>query len=106
MRNKIHVKTGDLVAVISGKDKNKQGKIIAVSPKEKKLMVKGINLVSKHVKAKKADQESGIKKTESALYACKVQLVCPTCKKKTRVNHKLDDSGKKHRYCKKCNSML
>lgn len=104
--NKIQLKSGDKVIVLSGKDRGKQGKIVAVSPKEGKLIVEGVNIVSKHVKPRKAGQEGGIVKTESALYACKVQLVCPHCGKSTRIAHKFMEDGKKKRSCKKCGEVL
>ena len=63
-------------------------------------------MVSKHVKPRKAGQEGGIVKTESALYACKVQLVCPHCGKSTRIAHKFMEDGKKKRSCKKCGEVL
>ncbi len=106
LKGKIQLKSGDKVVVLSGKDRGKQGKIIAVSPKEGKLIVEGVNMVSKHVKPRKAGQEGGIVKTESALYACKVQLVCPHCGKSTRIAHKFMEDGKKKRSCKKCGEVL
>ena len=103
---KIRLKTGDKVVVLSGKDKGKEGKIVAVSPKEGKLIVEGVNIVSKHVKPRRAGEEGGIDKTEGALYACKVQLVCPKCGKATRIAHKIAEDGKKKRSCKKCGEVL
>ncbi len=103
---KIRLKTGDKVVVLSGKDKGKEGKIVAVSPKEGKLIVEGVNIVSKHVKPRRAGEEGGIIKTEGALYACKVQLVCPKCGKATRIAHKIAEDGKKKRSCKKCGEVL
>ena len=100
------MKTGDKVVVLSGKDKGKEGKIVAVSPKEGKLIVEGVNIVSKHVKPRRAGEEGGIVKTEGALYACKVQLVCPKCGKATRIAHKIVEDGKKKRSCKKCGEVL
>ena len=73
-----------------------------VSPKEDKVIVEGINVVKKHVKPRKAGDPSGIIETEAAIYASKVQLVCPKCGKATRVAHKLYEDGKKDRMCKKC----
>lgn len=105
-KNKIQLKSGDKVIVLSGKDRGKQGKIVAVSPKEGKIIVEGVNIVSKHVKPRKAGQEGGIVKTESALYACKVQLVCPHCGKSTRIAHKFMEDGKKKRSCKKCGEAI
>ncbi len=100
--SKVHVKTGDTVVVLSGKDKGKQGKVLAVSPKEGKVIVEKINMVSKHVKPRRMGEPGGIIKAEGAMYACKVQLVCPRCKKPTRIGHKLFEDGTKARICVKC----
>ena len=79
--SKVHVKTGDTVVILSGKDRGKKGKIMAVSPKEGKVIVENANIVSKHVKPRKMGEAGGIIKAESAIYACKVQVVCPRCGK-------------------------
>ena len=97
MNNKVHVKSGDTVVVINGKNRGKQGKVLEVSPKEGKVIVEGINMVTKHVKPRKMGEPGGLIDVESALYASKVQLVCPKCGEATRVGHK--DSK---RVCKKC----
>ena len=99
--SKVHVKTGDKVVVINGKDRGKQGKVLQVSPSEGKVIVEGVNIVSKHVKPRKMGEAGGIIKAESALYADKVQLVCPKCGRPTRVGHVIDEKGKKMRVCKK-----
>ena len=98
--SKVHVKTGDEVIVIQGKDRGKKGKVLQVSPSEGKVIVEGVNIVSKHVKPRKMGEAGGILKAESALYADKVQLVCPKCCQPTRVGHIIED-GKKFRVCKK-----
>ena len=72
-----------------------------VSPSEGKVIVEGVNIVSKHVKPRKMGEAGGIIKAESALYADKVQLICPKCGRPTRVGHMIDDKGKKVRVCKK-----
>ena len=72
--NSLNVKTGDKVQVISGADKGKQGKVVTVSAKENKVIVEGINMVTKHVKPKQAGQLGGRVQAEGALYASKVQL--------------------------------
>ena len=102
--SKLHIKTGDTVVLLTGdaKDRNKSGKVLEVSPKEGKVIVEGLNKVKKHSKPQKAGDPSGIIETESAVYACKVQLVCPKCNKPTRVGVKLYEDGKKDRVCKKC----
>ena len=98
--NKVHVKTGDQVVVINGKYRGKRGKVIEVSPKEGKVIVEGVNIVKKHVKPRQMGEPGGIIEAESALYADKVQLICPKCGRPTRVGHKIVD-GKKVRTCKK-----
>lgn len=106
MINKVHVKTGDTVVVISGTSKGKKGKVVAVSPKEGKVIVEGVNMVSKHVKPKRMGEAGGIIKAEGALYASKVQIVCPRCKKPTRIGHKINEDGSKDRICVKCGEVL
>ena len=102
--SKLHVKTGDTVILLTGdkKDRRKTGKVLEVSPKEGKVIVEGINKVKKHTKPKKAGGASGIIETEGAVYAGKVQVVCPNCGKPTRVRTKIYEDGKKDRMCKKC----
>ena len=99
--NKVHVKTGDKVVVINGKYRGKQGKVMQVSPAEGKVIVEGVNIVTKHVKPRTAEEQGGLIKAESALYADKVQLICPKCGRPTRVGHKINAKGKKVRVCKK-----
>ena len=106
--NNMFVKTGDTVVLLTGDEKyrGKKGKVLAVSPKEGKVIVEGINVVKKHVKPRKAGDPSGIIETEGAIYASKVQVVCPKCGKATRVAHKVDENGNKTRVCKKCGAEL
>ena len=95
----LHIKKDDKVQIISGNDKGKQGKVLEVSPKEGKIIVEGVHVVSKHVKPRRMGQPGGIIKAEGAIYACKAMLVCPKCGKPTRVGHQIKD-GKKVRCCK------
>ena len=104
--NKLHVKTGDTVVILSGKSRGSKGKVLEVSPKEGKVIVEGCNMVTKHVKPRRMGEQGGIVKAEGALYACKVQVVCPHCNKPTRVGHKLYEDGTKGRVCKKCGESL
>ena len=80
MINKVHVKTGDTVVVLSGKERGKKGKVMAVSPKEGKVIVEKINMVSKHMKPRRMGETGGIVKAEGAMYASKVQIVCHPCR--------------------------
>lgn len=110
MNNKMHVKKGDTVCLMTGKynDKysdskgtRKTGKVLEVSPKEGKVIVEGINFVTKHVKPKRMGEQGGIVKAEAAIYGCKVQVYCSKCKSPVRTGVKIED-GKKIRVCKKC----
>jgi len=104
--NKMSIKKGDTVIVLSGKDKGKQGKVLTVMPADRKVIVEGVNVVSRHTKARKQGEESGILKKEAPLYACKVQKVCPKCNKPTRPAHKMLADGKKVCVCKKCGAEI
>ena len=106
MANNVHVKVNDTVIVLSGKYKNTVGNVLAVSPEEGKVIVKGVNIVKKHTKPRRQGEVGGILEVEGAIYASKVQLVCSNSKcekngKGTRVKHTVVD-GKKIRVCAKC----
>lgn len=98
--NKLHVKKGDTVMVISGKSKGRTGKVLEVSPKEGKVIVEKANMVTKHVKPRRQGEVGGRIEAEGALYACKVQVICPKCKQPTRIGHKILEDGTKVRVCK------
>ena len=102
---KLHVKKGDTVVVLSGKDKGKQGKIITAKPADGKVVVEGVNKVKRHSKPSLKVPNGGIIAKEMPLHACKVQLVCPACSKPTRIGHK-EVNGKNARVCKKCGEVI
>ena len=106
---KLHVKKDDTVVVISGNSKGTRGKVIAAAPEEGKVIVAGANIVSKHTKARRQGENSSIVKTEGAIYASKVQLVCPKCDKgvRTKVGYKtVGDKTVKVRLCCKCGAEI
>jgi large subunit ribosomal protein L24 len=98
---KLHIKADDTVIVLSGDDKGKKGKVIAVSPEEGKAIVEGVNVQKKHVKPRKQGETGGILDVEGAMYASKLAVFCSNCNKGVRVGYKTVD-GKKVRVCKKC----
>ena len=102
--NNLFVKTGDTVMVMSGEDKGKSGKVQKAFPSKGKIVVEGVAMVKKHQKPRGQGMPGGIVEKEAAIPACKVMLVCPKCKKPTRVGHKMTDGEKarKVRACKKC----
>ena len=101
----MNIKKGDTVVVLSGKDKGKQGKVLGTVPKSTKIVAEGINMVTCHVKPRKQGETGGIVQREAAMYASKVQVVCPKCNKGTRIAHKIEN-GKKSRVCKHCGAEL
>ena len=103
--NNLHVKKGDTVVVLSGKDKGKQGKIIQAIPKKLQVVVEDVNKVKRHTKPSLKAPQGGIISKEMPLLACKVQLICPACNKPTRIAHKLVD-GKNLRVCKHCGEVV
>ena len=107
----MHVRKNDQVMVITGKDKNTKGKITVAFPKTGKVIVEGVNMVTRHQKARNAMQPGGIVKKEAAIDASNVMLICPKCGKPTRVGHKFNEgdgklSRRKVRVCKKCSAVL
>ena len=109
----MNIKTGDTVVLLTGKYEEKKDangavkthKVIAVSPKEDKVIVEGVNAVRKHVKARRQGETGGIVDTNGAIYASKVALYCAKCGKGVRVKHTVID-GKKVRVCAKCGQEL
>ena len=107
----MNVKKGDTVVVLSGKDRGKQGKVLGTVPGEGKVVVEGCNMVTCHIKPRRQGEEGGIMKREAAIYASKVQVVCPKCGKRTRVAHKMVYNERKKkdvavRICGKCGAEL
>ena len=99
------IKKGDNVVVIAGKEKGKIGKVTEVSSKNNRVLVDGVNIVTKHQKARKQDEKSQIIKKNAPIEASNVMVVCPSCGKATRIAHSEID-GKKVRTCKKCKASL
>ena len=103
---KLHVKKNDTVMVVSGKDKGKVGEVLAVMPKTGRVIVKDVNIVSKHEKPSKSNMQGGIIKTEAPIYSSKVMLYCKNCKTVTRISNNIKEDGTKVRVCKKCSKEL
>ena len=103
---KMHVKRGDLVQVISGKDKGKEGKVITAIPEKGKVVVEGVAMVTKHQKPRQQGQEGGIINVEAAIDASNVLRVCSKCGKPARTGVKVLEDGSKVRYCKKCEEVF
>ncbi len=99
---KMHVKRGDEVQVIAGKDKGMKGKVVTAYPATGKVVVEGVNMVTKHQKARRQGESSSIMHMEAAIDASNVMRVCPKCGKSARTGVQILEDGSKVRYCKKC----
>ena len=105
-KKSLHVKTGDRVVVMSGKDKGKIGNIKKVNPTDATVVVEGANMITKAQKPRPvAGIQGGLIKLEAPMDSSKVMVVCPACEKPTRIKHDVID-GKKVRVCKKCGEQL
>ncbi len=99
------IKKGDAVQIIAGKDKGRTGQVVKAMPAERKIIVENVNLVSKHIKPRTAQQKGGIVQQPAAFDISNAMVICPTCGQKTRVAHGVIE-GKKVRLCKKCGASL
>lgn len=103
--NKLNVKKDDTVVIIAGKDKGKQGKILASFPKKERVIVQNANMIVCHTKPRKQGEQGGIVKRETPIRACKVALYCGKCGKGVRVGFKIE-GDKKTRVCAKCGAEI
>ena len=101
----LNVKKGDNVVILAGKDKGRTGKIVSVNTSAGRVVVDGANEITKHVKARSANQQSRIEKKSGTIDASNVMILCPACNKATRVANKVE-GGKKIRVCQKCGAAL
>lgn len=99
------VKKGDLVKVIAGKDKGKEGKVLRVIPKENKVIVENVHIVKRHQRPTQRIREGGIIEREAPIHASNVMVICPSCNKPTRIGYKFMEE-KKVRFCKKCGEIV
>ena len=98
----MHIRRGDTVIVLSGKDRGLRGKVTRSLPGEGRAVVEGVNKVKRHTKPSLQSPQSGIITKEAPLSASNLMLVCPHCHKPTRVAHKIQDDGSRARTCKRC----
>lgn len=101
MANSMHVKKGDTVKVLSGKDKGKTGKVLRSVPAKQRVVVEKVNMIKKAMRPTQANPQGGISSLEAPIHVSNVMLVCPSCNTPTRVSHKREN-GKKVRVCKRC----
>jgi len=102
----MRIRKNDKVRVISGKDKGKEGEVIALLPKKDKIKVKGVAIVTRHLKARREGEVSSIKKQETFIYAAKVMPICSSCKQACRVGTKALENGSQVRICGRCKEIM
>ncbi|MFQ3661708.1 MAG: 50S ribosomal protein L24 [Chloroflexaceae bacterium] len=108
----MHVKTGDEVLIIAGKDKGRKGKIKRALPREERVVVEGLNLVKRHMKARGPRRPGGIIEMEAPIHVSNVMLICPGCGRASRTGHRFleetDHKGRprKVRFCKACDAVV
>ena len=95
------IKKGDTVLIIAGKYRGKKGKVLKTFPKEKKILVEGVNLVKKHQRPRRTGEKGQIIELPKPIDVSNAKLICPKCAKPTRIGYKIIE-GKKYRICKKC----
>ena len=103
---KLNIRKGDTVKVIAGDDKGKSGKVLEVQLEKRRVVVEGVNIITKHEKPSAGKPEGGIKKTEASIHISNVQLIDPASGKATRVGRKLNDKGKLQRVSKKTGELI
>jgi len=106
MQPKFHVRRDDTVIVIAGKDKGKVGRVLRVFPKRERVIVEGVNIVKKHVRARPPEVQGGIVEVEAPIHVSNVMVYCARCQKGVRVGKRILEDGSKVRYCKKCNEII
>ncbi|GIW66051.1 MAG: 50S ribosomal protein L24 [Candidatus Parcubacteria bacterium] len=99
------IKKGDTVFIIKGKDRGRSGKVIKALPRENKVIIEGLNLVKKHLRPKRRGEKGQIISIPQPIYISNIKLICPSCKKATRVGYEIKNE-KKFRKCKKCNNIF
>jgi len=102
----LRIKKGDTVLILSGKDKDKKGRILVVMPKKEKVIVEGVNIIKKHQKPSRKYPQGGIIEKEHPIHISKVLLICPKCDKPTRIGARFLEDGRKVRICKKCGEVI
>ena len=101
-----HVKKGDTVVILTGKDRGKSGEVIRVFPKKGDALVKGINVITRHMKPSMSNPQGGRIQKEAPIDVCKLMVQCPSCQKPSRMSHVRSMDGRGLRVCKKCHEQL
>ncbi|HJX74666.1 MAG TPA: 50S ribosomal protein L24 [Candidatus Deferrimicrobiaceae bacterium] len=102
----LHIRKNDIVRVMVGKEKGKVGRVLKVDRDAGRVFVEKINMVKRHVKPGKTNPKGGIVEKEAALSYSNIMIMCDKCNKPTRISMMVEDSGERHRACKRCGDVL
>ncbi len=110
-KNNLKIKRGDEVLVMAGKDRSfhnspKRGRVIGVMPKQRRVLVDGLNIIKRAVRQTQKVRQGGIIESPGPVDVSNVMLICPACDKPTRVGYRIREDGRKVRYCKKCDRQI
>jgi large subunit ribosomal protein L24 len=103
---KLHIKRGDTVQVLAGKEKGKKGKVLLVSPAKKKAVVEALNMATRHERPSQRNPQGGLVEKEAPIHISNLMLVCAKCGKPTRVSRRVLGDGSKARECKRCSEII
>jgi len=106
MSGKTHLKKGDEIKILSGKDAGRHGKILKVMPEKNQVILEGLNLVKKHTKPSKTNPQGGVIDKALPLNVAKIMVICPGCNKPTRIRRERAVDGTLVRTCRHCNRTL
>jgi len=100
------IRKGDLVYVLTGKDRGKKGTVLKVLPKENRIIVEGINYVKKHMRKRREDEPGGIVQIEVPIHISNLAIFCKKCNRFSRVGFRILEGGEKKRFCKRCKEII
>ncbi|MEI6668366.1 MAG: 50S ribosomal protein L24 [Acidobacteriota bacterium] len=101
------IRRNDNVIVTAGKDRGKRGRVLKVLPEKNRLVIEGVNFISRHTRPNPSKNiKGGIMKREAPLHASNVQMICPECSARTRIGRRTLGDGRKVRICRKCEGVV
>jgi len=103
---KMNIKKNDKVKVLAGKDKGKESSVLRTLPEKQRVVVERVNVVKKALRPTQKNPQGGITSIEAPIHVSNVALICPSCKKTTRISIQRDEGGNKVRFCKKCGKAI
>lgn len=102
MASSMHVRRGDKVRIITGKEAGKEGKVLRAYPEKQRVTIEAANMIKRATRPSQKNPQGGIMQMEGTLHVSNVMLICPSCSQPTRIARRRDEGGTRIRVCKKC----